>query len=110
MMQRFFQAQNMQMFQLGYEELCLYPDQMMAIVYDFLGEERNPAMLTLQQTGSHVMRGNRMRYQKEKSQIRYDHRWFLRREWIWPALFFPNIMHYNASEVYHNNTEAIWQQ
>ena len=107
-MQRFFLQRNLPVFQMGYEELCLYPDLMMQKVCEFLELEMEPAMCSLQQSGSHVMRGNRMRYQKEKSEIRYDHRWFLRREWLWPAMFFPNILRYNAKEVYRNNTEAIW--
>ena len=109
-MQRFFRERNLSVFQLGYEELCLYPDVMMDKICEFLGESREPAMLSLQQSGSHVMRGNRMRYQEGKSEIRYDHRWFLRREWLWPAALFPHIMRYNSREVYRNNTEAIWQQ
>jgi len=109
-MQAFFNERNMPVFQLGYEELCLYPRQMLQKVCDFLGEEMEPTMLTLQQSSSHVMRGNRMRYQEDKSELRYDHRWFSRREWLWPATMFPNIMRYNAAEVYRNNTEAVWEQ
>lgn len=109
-MQRFFRERNLPVLQMGYEEVCLYPDLMMQKVCEFLEIEMKPAMCSLQQSGSHVMRGNRMRYQKEKSEIRYDHRWFLRREWLWPAICFPNIMRYNAKEVYQNDTEAIWKR
>lgn len=109
-MQRVFTEQNMHVLQIGYEELCLYPQQMLQKICDFLEEAPEPSMLALKESGSHVIRGNRMRYQKDKLEIRYDHRWFLRREWSVPSFFFPNIMRYNTQEVYKNNTEAIWKQ
>jgi hypothetical protein len=109
-MQRFLIEHQIPFFQLGYEELCLYPEMMAQKICGFLGEESEPAMLMLTDSNSHVMRGNRMRNQREKSAIRYDHRWFLRSEWILPALLFPHIMRYNAKEVYRNQTEAIWKQ
>ena len=109
-MQQFFQDHDLNVFQLGYEELCLYPEQMLQKICHYMEEEWDPAMLRLQQTSSHVLRGNRMRYQPEKSQIRYDHRWFLRQEWNLPAFMFPNIMHYNSREVYRNHTEAVWKR
>jgi hypothetical protein len=109
-MQRVFAEQNIPVFQIGYEELCLYPKFIIQKMCDFLGEQIEPSMLTLKDSNSHVLRGNRMRYQKEKAEILYDHRWFSRREWIIPAFLFPNIMKYNAKEVYKNNTEMIWEQ
>lgn len=109
-MQRFFADRNMHVFQVGYEELCLHPEQIVRKICTFLGETMEPAMLTLKESGSHVMRGNRMRYQKEKAEMSYDHRWFLRNEWILPAFLFPHIMRYNAREVYRNNTDALWKQ
>ncbi len=109
-MQRFFAEQNMQVFQIGYEELCLYPSRMLQKICDFLEEKMEPAMLTLKKSDSHVMRGNRMRYQEDKAEILYDHRWFFRNEWIIPAFLFPNIVRYNAREVYRNNTEMIWKK
>ena len=109
-MQRFFAEQQIQVFQIGYEELCLYPELMLQKLCDFLGEAYEPAMLALQDSQSHIIRGNRMRYQKEKSDLTYDHRWFLRREWMLPALLFPNILRYNRQHVYRNETEAIWRR
>jgi hypothetical protein len=109
-MRHFFIDRKMEVFQVGYEELCLHPGKIVGKICDFLGETMEPAMLTLQESGSHVLRGNRMRYQKEKAEMSYDHRWFLRNEWILPAFLFPHIMRYNAREVYRNNTDAIWRQ
>lgn len=109
-MQRFFADRKIQVFQIGYEELCLYPKLMIQRICDFLEEDMELSMLTLKDSQSHIMRGNRMRTQKDKVEISYDHRWFFRNEWIMPAFLFPNIMRYNAKEVYHNHTGAIWGQ
>jgi hypothetical protein len=109
-MQNFFTDQNMQVFQIGYEELCLYPKLMIQQICEFLEEDVELSMLTLKESQSHVMRGNRMRTQKDKTDISYDHRWFFRNEWIIPAFLFPHIMRYNAREVYRNHTGALWGQ
>lgn len=110
-MQRFLAEHNVQNFQLGYEELCLHPHVMIQKICDFLGETPAPSMTALQDSGSHVIRGNRMRFQSEKRQrISYDHRWFRRNEWVLPAAFFPNIMKYNAREVYSNGTTDVWNK
>lgn len=109
--QQFLRKENIQSFQIGYEELCLYPNLIIQKICDFLGEKPEPSMLSLKDSGSHVIRGNRMRYQLNKRQgILYDNRWFYRNEWILPAAFFANIMVYNTREVYSNETEPIWSQ
>lgn len=109
-MQQFFAEQNIPTLQIGYEELCLYPHKMTQLICDFLEIPMEAAMLSLKDSHSHVIRGNRMRYQPEKSNLLYDHRWFLRSEWMLPAMLFPNIMRYNAREVYRNHTETVWKQ
>ena len=109
--QGFLRKENIQSFQMGYEELCLYPDLVLQKMCDFLGEKMEPSMLCIEASGSHIIRGNRMREQADKRQkILYDHRWFYRNEWILPAAFFPNIMKYNRSQVYNNGTEMIWKR
>jgi hypothetical protein len=109
--QSFLAERSIQHFQLGYEELCLHPDLMIQKICDFLGETPTPSMVALQDSGSHVIRGNRMRSQPEKRQrISYDHRWFQRPEWVLPAALLPNIMEYNAREVYSNGTMDVWRK
>ncbi len=109
--QRFLAEHDIRHFQLGYEELCLHPKAMIEKICGFLGESPVPSMTALQDSSSHVIRGNRMRSQPEKRQrISYDHRWFRRNEWILPAALFPNIMRYNAREVYGNGTTDVWDK
>lgn len=109
-MQRFFTERKMSVLQLGYEELCLSSQPVLERICEFLAVETTPAMLTLEHSQSHIMRGNRMRTQKDKAIISYDHRWFFRNEWIFPAFLFRNIMNFNAREVYQNHTGAKWGQ
>jgi len=94
--------------QVGYEELCLYPDFIMKMISDFLEVDYTPDMLALTDIQSHVILGNRMRSQQEKRRrVAYDDRWFYKLEWMLPALVFPHIMRYNSVEVYRNIRDRI---
>jgi len=82
---------------------------MMKKISDFLGIEYTESMLTLTDTQSHVIHGNRMRSQAEKRRrVAYDDRWFYKQEWMLPAVLFPQIMRYNSREVYRNIRDQIW--
>jgi len=106
----FTAEQNLHIHQVGYEELALQPEKTLRSVCRFLGVEFDPAMLNIRKTGSHSVLGSRMRTQKEKMRIRYDHRWFLRTEWKVPSILFPNIMKYNTKHVYGNELERMWKE
>ncbi|MBN1273962.1 MAG: sulfotransferase [Candidatus Aminicenantes bacterium] len=109
-LQRFLKKENIPYFQFGYEEISLYPELIIQKMCDFLGVDPEPSMRILNDSGSHSVLGNRMRFQQEKLQrIFYDHRWFSRKEWMLPAFLFPKIMRFNADEVYKNGTEKIWK-
>jgi hypothetical protein len=102
---------NIRYFQLGYEELCIDPETTISMICDFLGEEPRESMLTLMDSSSHVIRGNRMRSQPDKRQrISYDNRWFCRKEWLSSSIVFSRIMEYNAREVYGNGTTQKWSK
>jgi len=97
--------------QVGYEEICFYPDHMLSILGKFLEIEPDREMLSLQNSGSHIALGNRMRSQKEKRRrILYDNRWFYRREWEILAIIFPHIMNYNNESVYQHVSSDLWRQ
>jgi hypothetical protein len=111
--QLFLRKHNIEYFQLGYEELCLYPNLMIEKICNFLGEEPEPSLLSclpFDNSRNHIMGGNRMRRQSAKQKLSYDNRWFYRNEWLLPALFFPNIMMFNREEVYKNTRGTIWEQ
>jgi hypothetical protein len=107
--QQFLLQQGIPAFQVGYEELCLYPELITSKIGEFLGISFEPEMVSLGASESHIILGNRMRRQPEKRvRIYYDHRWFFDRSWLLPSLVFPRIMTYNAREVYQNTSQHDW--
>jgi hypothetical protein len=110
-MQDFLKRERIPSFQLGYEELSLYPEFMMDDICEFLDVQVVDSMFSLLDSSSHSVLGNRMRSQMEKRQgIFYDNRWFSRNDWLLPAILFPHIMRYNAKEVYRNVPGALWSK
>lgn len=94
-------------FQMGYEELCASPSPVIQELSGFTGVAFDPGTSKPTLENSHVLRGNRMRRNKNKmAGIRYDDRWrsdpWLRRtRWmIWP--FLP----WNRKNVYGNAVAA----
>lgn len=62
---------------VGYEELCFFPEATMAAVADFLDVPPDRGMLAPCPSGGHVAAGNPMRLDPQKSsRLTYDHRWF----------------------------------
>jgi hypothetical protein len=98
-------------FQLGYEELALHPARVLERLCDFLGTRSVDSMLSPEKSASHVVLGNRMHQQDDKrSAILYDDRWLHRNEGrLWAALS-PRIMRYNASQVYANISDTLWNR
>jgi len=109
-MQNFLDAHRVEHFQLGYDELGLNPDQMMTAVFDFLGIGDVNLDFSSLNSKSHVLIGNTQKTESKRRQgIFYDHRWLYRNDWLLPAAIFPNIMNYNAKEVYKNiKANSIW--
>ena len=108
--EQFLRDSQLPTFQLGYEELCLAAEPIMREICQFLGLAFEPAMLERSSSRSHVLRGNRMRRQPEKAAITYDHRWFMRRDWLLPSVLCPGIMRYNRDHVYSNGIDATWSR
>jgi len=106
----FFKKNSIPFIQIGYEELCLYPDHILPKICDFLEIQMDDNMLNINNSKSHVFRGNRMRSQKDKHKLMYDNRWFARNQLILPSALFPFILHYNAKQVYSNDASQIWKK
>ena len=107
--QRFIQKNRITSLQIGYEELCLYPELIVPRICQFLNVSFTDDMLSMRNSKSHIIQGNRMRDRPDKNtDIRYDDRWFSRNEWLPAASFSPHIMRYNRREVYRNNTGGVW--
>lgn len=106
--ERLLANRQIQSHRFGYEELCLAPEAVMKEVSRFLDVPEEAGSLCLKESRSHLIVGNRMRNQKEKQQLRYDNRWFSRRDWALASLVFPQIRRYNSTAVYSNQTDAMW--
>lgn len=92
-------------FQLGYEELALAPEQALSRLCEWLGLAFSPSMLTPGlASGSHILSGNRVRFDPQKiRQIRYDASWLTAS--VWPAsaaLNLPPLARMNRRLVYAN--------
>jgi hypothetical protein len=93
-------------FQLGYEELALAPQQALERLCAWLGLDFSAAMLTPGlSSGSHILSGNRVRFDPRKpEQIRYDGTWL--KGAAWPAssaLVLPQLAQMNRRLVYANH-------
>lgn len=100
---RFLRRHKMNTFVLGYEELALYPRQMLEKVCSFAGIEFHENMLRPANTKSHIIRGNAAKSDKEKvSEIRYDARWMTSiRLMVQSLIYFPALW-LNRKLVYSN--------
>ncbi len=88
---------------VGYEELCVFPEFILNKICSFSGIDFSPAMLSPDNTGSHIVLGNIARVDKDKrSKIFYDMRWMVstRLNLLLP-LFFP-LFRWNRKHVYSN--------
>jgi hypothetical protein len=95
--------------QLGYEELALAPDRMLARIHEFLGVEAEKVE-SLVPSRSHAIFGNRMRLDPEKRKaITYDARWLSKTNWFVAAAIQPTILHFNSREVYCNDLATAWK-
>lgn len=93
------------LFFLGYEELALSPELSLGRLCDWMGLDFNPLMLTPGlSTGSHILSGNRVRFDPEKTKhIAYDAAWLSApRASASLAMAVPSVRRMNRRLVYSN--------
>lgn len=93
------------LFHLGYEELALAPERALGGLCSWLGLEFSALMLTPGAcSGSHILAGNRMRFDPSRSRsIRYDASWLPGPAWpASTALLWPGLAALNRRLVYTN--------
>ena len=94
---------NVSHFQIGYEELCFFPEEMLRQISKFLEIDFERNMLIPQKSHSHIIRGNRMRFDSNKlSGIKYDARWKNNRMISFLCPLFSSVMNWNDKNVYSN--------
>ncbi len=98
------QKMNLQIFNIGYEELALFPEITLRKICDFIGLEFDKKMLNPAETNSHIIAGNIVRTDKEKrSQIIYDARWLVAtKPLFWTFFVHPFVNKFNKKLVYSN--------
>ncbi len=93
-------------FQLGYEELALAPEAALNKLCTWLDLDYEPTMLRPAQDaqGSHILSGNRMRFDPSRSAaVRYDGGWLSgSHPWIGLAAQLPPLQAMNRRLVYSN--------
>ena len=108
--ERALEAARLPTQRVGYEEACLAPEVTMKTISTFLDLPIETGSLQLRESRSHLIVGNRMRGQEEKQTLRYDHRWFARRDWLLAAFLMPHILRYNSRAVYSNESTTMWSR
>jgi hypothetical protein len=93
---------NIRVINIGYEELSLYPDNVLPKLCKKLEIDFDEKMLFPNLTKSHIINGNLLRADKEKKQsIKYDGRWLTSFRVIFSTFLFPFVK-YNKVRVYSN--------
>lgn len=97
---KFTKVRNLSRVSLGYESLVFDPDATVSSLLRDLAIEDEIVLDSDSSSQSHVILGNQMRLGSGKNRITYDYRWLIRRDWILPALLFPQVMEANTQWVY----------
>jgi len=101
--EKFLRSRSLGYFQIGYEELCFRPEEMLKKLCMFIEIEFHPNMLSAKNSRSHIIRGNEMRYSEKKvSEIVYDHRWLKSQKSGLYAFFCWPLLSWNSRKVYSN--------
>jgi hypothetical protein len=102
----FLNRSELPILRLGYEELALAPEASLRLICQWLGVAFSPRMLAPgQHTSSHILSGNRMRHDPERSaRIGYDGAWLATRSVPMAlAQLAPGVSRLNQRLVYSND-------
>ena len=99
----FLKKNNLHYRTFGYEEIALYPEEMLRQICEYVGVGYDPAMLIPDNTKSHVFNGNVAKGDKQKRKgFLYDGRWLTSLSLVWLGpLIFPLLV-WNRKLVYSN--------
>jgi len=88
---------------VGYEELAIYPEQLMPLISEFAEIKYDSEMLNPTRSNSHIISGNIARVDpRKRNKFTYDARWLLssRLSFVTPLLLV--FMKWNRRNVYSN--------
>jgi len=87
---------------VSYEDLCFSTEDTLSRIGSFVGMQGLEAEIC--KSGSHALCGNRLRLAPAPIKIKYDYRWFYRKEWMLPSLLLPEKFSPHCSM---NQTESV---
>jgi hypothetical protein len=100
-LERYLAREGLERLTVGYEELCFRPESILREACAFLGLPFHESMLRPGLKRAHVLRGNRMRFDRERSsRVDYDARWMARSRTMWAAPWFLPAMPLNRRLVW----------
>jgi hypothetical protein len=107
---RFLTQNRLNYLQIGYEELGMNRELIIPKIQRFIGIDDHYEDFSTESSKSHVWVGNVKKADpRRRKNIVYDNRWLYRKEWLFSAAAYRNIMHYNNNLVYRNIIEnSIW--
>ena len=95
---------------LGYEELCLYPQETNETLCSFLDIETTHSTISIGENRGHMIFGNRMRRDSNKnSTIKYDSVWFTDTVINLIGLLLPKVAKFNKKITYSNQFDRMWK-
>lgn len=108
---RYLNKNNIRSKTVSYENLCFHAEENVKHICNFIQQPYQIEMLNPLNSHSHVITGNRMRFQVEKRKgISYDNRWFGRKEWLLPSILLPHIMRFNNKCLYDHVDVSKWEK
>lgn len=101
---KFLDQNNLDYFQLGYEELCFQTEKALKDLCDFISVSFREEMLRAPKfSSSHTIGGNAMRLEQNKLEsIQYDNRWMKDYGVNLSYSLLPWVAWWNNKNVYHN--------
>lgn len=98
----YLKKNNVDYLLIGYDELCFKPEKMMKMICQYLELDYKPNMTNPLNESSHIIRGNRMRYDPDKTKnIVYDYEWIRNNNQLLSIL--KPILNLNKRLVYNNS-------
>jgi hypothetical protein len=91
--ERFIREKELRSLPVLYDELCLNPRPQLDRIFAFM--DLPPFAEDHAKPNHHISSGNLGVRRAELHEVRYDHRWFRRSNWLLPMLLLPRVRQYN---------------
>lgn len=101
--QEYVSTNNVPNITVGYEEYVFHTNTIVSYIFEYLGLSYDNPLEDLGVSGSHIVRGNKMRLDRHRMErIQYDDRWLSSAGFSFTSTLLPFVMRYNGETVYSN--------